>query len=57
MWDIILKETKLNPEDILFVDDNPEYLGVARNKGIQVILFDENLLEAISYHIPLPVNR
>jgi putative hydrolase of the HAD superfamily len=51
MWNLILEKTKLNPEEVLFIDDNPRYIEIARNRGVRSILFTNQevteIIEAI----------
>jgi len=55
IFDQVVKENSLNPEETLFIDDSPQHLEGAKKAGLNTLLMDENPknLEAflIKHHI------
>jgi len=53
MWKIILSKTRLKNSEIIFVDDNQEYLKVAKEQGIKTLEFNKDAIFTLSSDNPL----
>ena len=42
IYEILLKRYNLNPEECVFIDDQPTFLPPANDLGIITILYNEN---------------
>jgi len=50
-WKYILNNLKLNPEEIIFIDDNPNNLPTARRLGIKCILYKNKLRQKLNQYL------
>ncbi len=52
IWDVILERMGFRPNQVLFIDDNEKYNGIAEKRGINTILFRNNgqLKKEISHY-------